>query len=231
MAEVERAINDILIGEKDQEKQSNRIAHYERAKSRLKETLKKIDADEREATSELTVLHEKYGIVSWSFDNVFEFQNRREKAWNDYGKFLQTEKASLDKAKVELMEQQECAETSEKMKTAEGYLDVALNEWKSVQPVKPRRTASSVTVYPDEDAPDESSRESAGTPKRLNVLGDIVDRAKRDMFEWKQKNAQQARDRSLGKEADDYIETSRRKNNAIISLYHKVTQRQNGKLV
>ena len=79
----------------------------------------------------------------------------------------------------------------------EGYLTVALDEWLSVQPVQipPNvpRTRSSVTVDPDE----ETAREQSGKPKRLNVLGDIADRVKRDMFEWKQKNSQSKSQRSF----------------------------------
>ena len=105
----------------------------------------------------------------------------------------------------------------------EGYLTVALDEWLSVQPVQipPNvpRTRSSVAVDPDEE-----TAEQSGKPKRLNVLGDIAHRVKRDMFEWKQKNSQRAKDHSSGKDADDYIETSRRKNKAIRSLYHKVKE-------
>lgn len=223
MAEADRAINDILTVEQRQEEQSNRISHYERAKDRLKDALKKIDSDEQEAAAEMTAMYERYGIASWSFDSILEFRDRRNKAWSDYGSFLQKEKASLDQAKLNLREQQECAETLQKMQTADGYLDVAITEWLVVQPVQvpPEipRTRSSVIIEPEEHAPEEPSK-----PKRLNVLGDIVDWAKRDMSEWKQKTSQRAKDRSSGKDADGYIETSRRKNNAIISLYHKVKE-------
>jgi hypothetical protein len=208
--EADRAINEILAGDSQQEKQSKRISHYESVKSELMGTLKKIDEEEQNASDEMTEMYGKYGIASWDFDTVFEFRDRRKKAWDDYGTFLQKEKASLDKAKQALMEQQENAEKLEKMKTVEGYLTVALDEWLSIQPVRRQMGTPDRPVKP---------------AKRLNVLGDIADRVKRDMSEWKQKNVQRAKDHASGKDAGDYIETSRRKNNAIKSLYHKVTQR------
>jgi hypothetical protein len=47
MAEADRAINEILAGDSQQEKQSKRISHYESVKSGLMDTLKKIDEDEQ----------------------------------------------------------------------------------------------------------------------------------------------------------------------------------------
>ena len=223
MAEVERVINEVLAGDSHQEKQSQRISHYETLKAELMDTLKKIDEEEQKAANELAEAYARHGIASCDFDTVFEFRNRRKRAWDDYGTFLHKEKASLDKAKLTLMEQQEDAEKLEKMKTVEGYLTVALDEWLSVQPVQippdVPRTRSSITVHPDEE-----TAEKPDKPKRLNVLGDIADRVKRNMFEWKQKSAEKAKGYSSGKAAHDYIETSRKKNNAIISLYHKVKE-------
>jgi hypothetical protein len=210
MAEADRAINEILAGDNQQEKQSKRISHYESVKSELMDTLKKIDEDEQNASDEMTEMYSRYGIASWDFDTVFEFRDRRAKAWDDYGKFLHKEKAFLDQAKQGLMEQQENVEKLEKMKTVEGYLTVALDEWLSIQPVRRQMGTPDRPVKP---------------AKRLNVLANVADRVKRDMFEWKQKSGQRAKEHASGKDADDYIETSKRKNNAIKSLYHKVTQR------
>ena len=59
MADADRAINDILTVEQQQEEQSNRISHYERAKDHLKDTLKKIDIDEQKAAADMTHQTEK----------------------------------------------------------------------------------------------------------------------------------------------------------------------------
>ena len=40
-------------------------------------------------------MYEKYGITSWSFDSIFEFRDRRNKAWSDYGSFLHVRRQVL----------------------------------------------------------------------------------------------------------------------------------------